>query len=546
MKAKRLPIQVISICLVIMFASLFFIVDCAQSATTTSSAAKTTTLAQKTSPASTTKAPIPQYGGVLKIITNPGLMNIGYPGAPNASNDGSYQMPCLEGLLNLDPKGTGDPIPWLATGWQYSPDYKSITLTLRKGVKFHDGTDFNAAAAKFSLDTTKTQGRVELSTVSSIDIVNDYTLRLNLLTYDSSLLVHLASYVCPIVSPASIQSLGKDASLTHPVGTGPFKFVSYKRDVSLNYEKFADYWQKGKPYLDGIEIVFIADPVTALASLKAGEAHILAKIGISDAAALQVTGKYTLNPMEIAIDGIIGDSAHPNSPFADIRVRRAIAYAIDNATISKAVGLGFFPSTNQFVSPKHPAYNPAVVGYPYNPQKAKELLAQAGYPNGFETKLSFRPGAFEADFCTMLHGYLKAVGINVQLDSADPARFAKLRLDGWENQLMMYVVPAGIEKDMSFQLRERLSIKARTFPSSSVYIPADYNDKLLAINSERDLQKRLAMTRDVEKMAIDGYCLAIPIQVEQAISAHSLRVHDCNAYKYYGMNWHPMDAWLSK
>ena len=528
MKATRLPLRLVSIGLVVMFASLSFTVDCAQSATTA------------------TKTQIPQYGGVLKIITNPGLMNIGYPGAPNASNDGSYQMPCLEELLNLDPKGTGEVIPWLATSWQYSPDYKSITFTLRKGVKFHDGTDFNAAAAKFSLETTKTSGRVELSTISSIDVVDDYTIRLNLATYDSSLLVNLAGYVCPMVSPTAIQSLGKDASLTHPVGTGPFKFVSYKRDVSLKYEKFAGYWQKGKPYLDGIEIIFIADPVTALASFKAGEAHLLTKIGLNDAAALKATGKYILNPMEIAIDGIIGDSAHPKSPFADIRVRRAMAYAIDNATIAKAVGLGFFPPTNQFVSSVHPAYNPAVVGYPYNPQKAKELLTQAGYPNGFETKLSFRPGAFEADFCTMLQGYLKAVGINVQLDSADPARFAKLRLEGWENQLMMYVLPAGIEKDMAFQLRERLSIKARTFPSSTVYIPADYDAKLLAINSERDPKKRLALLREVEKIVIDDYCLAVPVQVEQAISVHSMQVHDCNAYKYYGMNWHPADVWLSK
>jgi ABC-type transport system substrate-binding protein len=528
MKATRLPLQLVSIGLVVMFASLSFIVDCAQSATTA------------------TETQIPQYGGVLKIITNPGLMNIGYPGAPNASNDGSYQMPCLEELLNLDPKGTGEVIPWLATSWQYSSDYNSITFTLRKGVKFHDGTDFNAAAAKFSLEMTKASGRVELSTISSIDVVDDYTIRLNLATYDSSLLVNLAGYVCPMVSPTAIQSLGKDASLTHPVGTGPFKFVSYKRDVSLKYEKFADYWQKGKPYLDGIEIVFIADPVTALASFKAGEAHLLTKIGLNDAAALKATGKYIISPMEIAIDGIIGDSAHPKSPFADIRVRRAMAYAIDNATIAKAVGLGFFPPTNQFVSPQHPAYNPAVVGYPYNPQKAKELLTQAGYPNGFETKLSFRPGAFEADFCTMLQGYFKAVGINVQLDSADPARFAKLRLQGWENQLMMYVVPAGVEKDMAFQLRERLSIKARTFPSSTVYIPADYDAKLLAINSERDAKKRLALLREVEKIVIDGYCLAVPVQVEQAISVHSMQVHDCNAYQYYGMNWHPANVWLSK
>ncbi len=515
--------------------------------TTTAPAATTTTAAPKptttTAPAATTVTP--QSGGVLKIISNPGITNIGYPGVVNASNDGSYRQPALEVLLRYDTEGKGEIVPCLATEWKYNADYTALTLTLRKGVKFHDGTDFNATAAKFSLDLVLNSTLLTLSTVSSIDVVDDYTIRLNLKTYDSALLTNLADYLCPMVSPAAIKSLGKDASLFHPVGTGPFKFVSYTRDVSLKYEKFADYWQKGKPYLDGIEFVLIADPVVQLASLKAGEAHILRAIATMDAATLKTTGKFMLNAQEIATDCLAFDSVNPDSPFSKLKVRQAIAYALDNAAIVKAIGMGFFLTNNQPISPLDFGYNPNVIGYPYNPTKAKQLLTEAGYPNGFDTKLSYRAGAFEADFCALVQGYLKAVGINVTLDLADAARFNDLRYKGWQGMLL-YVFPTGAEKDMSSSFRSRLSSKATVYPSTTVYIPADYDAKVFMINTERDDAKRKALLQEVSKMAIDTYCLLIPVQVEMGISATSIQVKDSEMYKTYAMSYRSENIWISR
>ena len=527
-----------SIALILLIGVLFS--GCSQSTPVTTSVPKTAP------PATTATTPSPQSGGVLKIITNPGLSNVGMPGEINASNDGSYRQPALEELLGYDPSGNGQIVPWLATDWKSNTDFTSLTLTLRKGVKFHDGTDFNAAATKFSLDLVLKSTMIDLQTVSSIDVVDDYTLRLNLKTFDSALLTSLAGYLCPIVSPTAVNSMGKAAAMLHPVGTGPFKFVSYTRDVSLKYEKFTDYWQKGKPYLDGIEFDFVADPVVALASFKAGEGQILRTIATSDAAALKATGKFTLNPQEIATDCLAGDSAHPDSIYANLKVRQAIAYAIDNTAVAKAIGMSFFLPTNQLVSPTDPCYNPNIVGYPYNPDKAKQLLADAGYPKGVDTKLSFRTGAFETDFFTMIQGYLKAVGINLQLDVADPARYNDLRVKGYQNQMVSYTFPVGAEKDMSYYFRDRLSTKSSMYPSTTVYIPADYDAKVFLINSEHDANKRLAMLMDVGKMAIDTYELVIPVQVEMGISAYSNQVKDCDAYKTYAMAYHAENIWLSK
>jgi peptide/nickel transport system substrate-binding protein len=514
--------------------------------TTTSTTIPTVSSTTTTTTTATPTTAVPQFGGTLKVISNPGITNIGYPGEVNASNDGSYRQPALETLLGYSTDGKGTVVPLLATAFQYNTDYTTLTLTLRKGVKFHDGTDFNAAAAKICLDMVlNSKGVANLATVSSIDAVDEYTIRLNLKTYDSALLTNLADYGCPMVSPTSLTKLGKDASLFHPVGTGPFKFVSYTRDVSLKYEKFADYWQKPKPYLDGLEFNLISDPVTQLASLKAGEAQMMRAIGSSDASDLQKTGKFQLNPQEVATDCLAMDSANASSPFSNLKVRQAVAYSLDNTAIAKATGRGFFLPNNQLISPLDFGYNPDIVGYPYNVDKAKQLLKEAGYPTGFDTTLSYRAGAFESDFCNLVQGYLKPAGINAQIVLADAARFNDLRYNGWKGMLM-YVFPAGAEKDMSAQFRQRLSSKNTIYPPTTLYIPADYNTKVQAINIERDDAKRKALLQEVSKMAIDTYCLVVPVQVEMGISASSIQVMGSDMYVKYAMFYHPENIWLSK
>ena len=131
---------------------------------------------------------------------------------------------------------------------------KVITLTLRRGVKFHDGTDFNAEAAKWNLDqaiSTKQFGSV---LIDSVDVVDPYTIRINLKQRDNTLLGMLGfSYIGMMISPTAFKTKGEDWVIANPVGTGPFRFASWQKDVKIAFRKFEGYWQKGKPYLDGIE-----------------------------------------------------------------------------------------------------------------------------------------------------------------------------------------------------------------------------------------------------------------------------------------------------
>ncbi|MCR4393342.1 MAG: ABC transporter substrate-binding protein, partial [Dehalococcoidales bacterium] len=325
-------------------------------------------------------------GGLLKIIyTGGSVTNIGNPGLLVTPSDSIYNSPAVEMLIAPDDKGNLNPL--LATSWDINSNQTppNIVFHLRKGVKFHDGTDFNAEAVKFNLDLARTGERsTNLSSITSVEVIDDYTVRVNLTAFDYTILTNLASSsVGWIVSPTAIQTHDKEWTTTHPVGTGPFRFVSYNRDVSVKYERFDGYWQAGKPYLDGVEFEIVADQMTGLLAFKSGEGQVLPVVQAKDADSLKQEG-FTVIIAPASVVDLVPSSADPKSPLSDLRVRRAIDYAIDKKAIASSLGYGYYEPANQpFVSSVW-AYNPEVVGYPYNPAKAKELLKEAGYPNGFK------------------------------------------------------------------------------------------------------------------------------------------------------------------
>ena len=528
----------LSICLAIILIGVLLITGCGK---TTPPAATTPAT---TKPAATTPAapatPQPQSGGALRIISFASFTNLAY--IPGGTGDHMYARPAVECLVALDPNKSPSVLPSLATGWQYSPDYKSLTFTLRKGVKFQDGTDFNAEAAKFCLDRVrKDPAGASINSITSIDVVDASTLRLNLSRFEPAFLSSLWNTgVGGMVSPTAFNTLGEELK-THAVGTGPFKYASFKRDVSLKYERYEGYWQKGKPYLDSIEWVFIADSVTQLLALKTGDAQATRRIEPKDAGALQTAG-YQIRPTPSGCVSLVGDSANSSSPYANIKVRQAISYAIDSATITKAVGQGFYTAPNQIATTKNMGYNPAVAGYAYNPQKAKQLLTEAGYPNGFTTTLTLENVSTHVDACTMVQGYLKEVGIDCKLDVADRARINQVRKDGWKNQMVTIMPGCDLSMDPGTMLKNNVSNQSATVSPKSLLIPADYDTKLTQTNTEIDPQKRITMIQELHKMIIDNYCLVTPVYVSASIFASAPVVHDWDLL----YDWHPENAWLSK
>src|SRR4030042_653924 len=208
----------------------------------------------------------PQYGGILKVIVTAIPNNIGY--LPMMNPDAQLRASMYaERLMDVDIKG--DLVPCLAESWKVDPDNLTVTFYLRKGVKFHDGTDFNAEAVRWNFQELLNAGAMPCGRdIKSIEGGDDYTIRFNLKQKNSHIVYDI--WRPWIFSPTAFQKNGKDWAITHAVSTSAFKVVEFQRDVVIKMEKFDGYWRRGRPYLDGIELRAVKDPATCSVMVQAG------------------------------------------------------------------------------------------------------------------------------------------------------------------------------------------------------------------------------------------------------------------------------------
>jgi peptide/nickel transport system substrate-binding protein len=486
----------------------------------------------------------PAYGGTLRIGEWMSGLSIGYPAKlPSFRQVGVREAaPAVEPLLRFDKAGRL--VPWLATTFKEDPKNKAITLTLKKGVKFHDGTDFNADAVKWNLEQHMSLKTAPVRVFKSIDVIDNYTLRINLIEWDSTILGNLAMITGLMISPTAYKKNGEEWCANNPVGTGPFQFVSRQQDVRTLYRKFPGYWQKGKPYLDAIEFLFTADHLTREMSLKTGESDIANALMRKNWALLEKDG-YMINRVMVgsSVFLLVPDSLNPQSPFANVKVRQAASHAIDAAAIAKTVFYGEAEGSNQVMYKTHWGYNPSVVGYPYNPAKAKQLLIEAGYPNGFKTKLTYITSAENDIIFTALQGYLRAVGIDADLDPIQMGRYDQVALRGgkWEGVIYASQSPS---LDAAATLRD-LFTGGSNF--SQMLVPDDYArevQKAIAATNSQIKQKRV---HGAVKLMIDKHCLVIPVW--KAVSASVFQKYVKNNSQYttpYEGQWVPEEMYLQR
>jgi len=489
----------------------------------------------------------PRYGGILKVGDYRPTAFLGYPQKMVAGYVKRQTGPAIENLLRLDKDG--QTVPWLATGWKIDPGAKTITLTLRKGVKFHDGTDFNAEAVKWNLDqaiSTKQFGSV---LINSVDVVDPYTVRLNLKQWDNTLLGMLGfSYIGMMISPTAFKTKGEEWVAANPVGTGPFRFVSWQKDVKIVFNKFDGYWQKGKPYLDGIEDIIIYDKVVGGLSFKRGETDLLIEPLYEDIAGYEKEG-YRINRLlggfASPTAGAVPDSADPNSPFANVKVRQAVAYAVDTQAMVKAILAGEGVACTQWMYPGHWAYNPNIVGYPYNPDKAKKLLAEAGYPNGFKTKYYFTSGMAEyQQYAQALAGYLDKIGIQVELVPTPSAQISSIwaRAGSWDGMMMLFPPPY---PDVAAGLRDRFFGDGKNY--KKMLAPDDYKQAVSNAVTAADFATKQRWTQEALKLFTDKYALVIPFYHPNRVVIERLYVHGTGLFTVAtDSQWTPEDAWLEK
>jgi peptide/nickel transport system substrate-binding protein len=513
----------------------------------TSPAAKAPATSAALSPqplASTAAAPAsgaataPKKGGTLRIIQKTGPSQLGYVSKLSPSDLGP-SMAAFEGLVFCDKNGM--PEPWLATDWQIDPNGKYIIFHLRKGVKFHDGTPFNAEAAVYDITLGLKNKPGEMIGVTSVEAIDDYTIRLNTDHFSSILMPDLGAKTM-MASPTFLKQAGEEGAKLNPVGTGPFKFVDFKRDVSLKYERFNDYWDQGKPYTDALQYQFILDPMTASAAFQAGDADIWDRPTPKDASELKAKGFNVLTGVG-QIFGLFGDSKNSSSIYANKKVREAIEYAIDRDALVKTVGFGFLKVRKQFSPEGCAGYDPTMQIREYNPTKAKQLLADAGYPNGFKTTIICVTQYSDKDMMAMIKNYLAQIGIDATLDYADPGRWTEYRYtSGWKDSLL-FGANGGWPSAPNI-LNFVLSEARHDFTSTAR--PAGCQALLDKISMESDPQKMDALIKQMVNLLNDD-AMFLPLYSESTLSLQKTYVHDTG---YYANNhmflWHPGNAWLSK
>jgi ABC-type transport system substrate-binding protein/ligand-binding sensor domain-containing protein len=481
-------------------------------------------------------------GGCLTLSSQHPAQSLGLPYLMQSADDFRQASPALETLLRLDQQG--QIVPWLATAWEFSPNWQWLTLHLRSGVKFQDGTDFNAGAAKYNLDLFGSSGRQELAAVASIDIVDNQTLRLNLSHYDYGLLFNLCEYAGLMISPTALEKNGAAWTQNFPVGTGPFKLVSFQSGVKLKYARNGNYWQPDKPGLDSLQWVYIEDQHTSFLALKAGElqaAEISALPLIEDLK----SDRFAVNADLTRVYSLIGDSAHSDSPFSSIWVRMGISLAIDSSAIAASLGAGIWQPADQAAIPGGPYYNSDVVGYAYNPAKAKMFLSEGAYPNGFKTRLIYsEEGPQAEDLAAIIKGYLAAVGISVELKGLSASQYQQtLTQGGWQNSLLLTSLASSPGQEPVRMLN------VLNYPAfvNCVEIPADLTSQINAALAQPDYPTRLTLNQELLKMVTDQYCLfncllgAGPTPLVVAPG-----VHDLDLLDRWEMQWTPADVSLNQ
>lgn len=367
-----------------------------------------------------TSASQPVYGGTLVVAESAEPPGLDPTSNAAAAIDRILQHNLFEGLVKVNPKG--EIIPALAERWEISKDGLQYTFYLRKNVKFHNGRQMTAEDVKFTyeraMDPKSGNPHPEYyKDVDKLIVVDEFTFRFVMKKVSPGFLANLTEGDAVIVPKEEVATLA-----AKPVGTGPFKFVEWVRGSHVTLERFKDYYKAGLPYLDKVTFKFIPDPAVALAALKAGDVDVA---GVSGAAIAEVEKdpklKVISGPQNL-VQILATNTAKP--PFNDVRVRKAIAYAIDRAAVIKGSTFGYGTPIGSHMSPVNAYYVDMTWVNAYNPDKAKELLTAAGFANGFEATLVLpEPYVVHQWAGEVIADQLAKVGIKLKLQIIEWARW---------------------------------------------------------------------------------------------------------------------------
>lgn len=360
----------------------------------------------------TAQSPAPRRGGTLRVALRAEASTLD-PHRGGSGTDHMWLYPIYDTLVRFD--ANMNPQPGLAESWE-TPDAKTLVFTLRKGLKFHDGTPVDAQAVKYNI--TRAQDKrmpvhTELTAIEAIEVMDPAKVRLRLRRPDASLILSFADRAGMLVSPAAADKLGEQFG-RNPVGAGEYRFVKWTPGDSVRVERFAEYWDKGKSYLDAMLLKSMPDGDTRLNALRSGQVDFVMEIPQQDFDGLKgERGLTTYSRISLAYWRLFLNMSKP--PLESKAVREAIALAIDRPAILKTIAFGLGELYAMPFPAAHWAHNPAVKPYVRDVAKAKAKLAEAGLPNGFTLEMIVEAAPEHVRRSEALQAQLAQAGIKVDL-----------------------------------------------------------------------------------------------------------------------------------
>jgi peptide/nickel transport system substrate-binding protein len=404
--------------------------------------------------------------------------------------------------------------PNLASEYSYSDDNLELTLTIREGVKFSDGTDLTADVVKENLQRFKDGGGAyagDLANVESIDAPDATTVVLTMSAPDPALLAYLSREAGLIAAPAMFDAEDAD---TNPIGSGPYllDLDATVTGTSYVFTKNPDYWNPDGQHYDTITMNVLADPTAAVNAVKAGEVDTMILADNNNLDQVEGAG-FTLAASELNFQGLLllDRGGEMNPALGDYRVRQAINYALDRDGLLEALQLGHGTVTTQVFNKASKAYDPELDSfYTYDPEKAKELLAEAGYPDGFALEMGSTVVLGAAQF-PLIEQQLADIGIDVTfVDTPVENYIADLSAPKYA------AIPMQLETNADWQLIQFMI--SRTAPFNPFHFGDDTTDALISEIQHGDQATQDAKSKELNKYIVEQGWFAPYYRVSAAYS----------------------------
>ena len=462
----------------------------------------------------------PKRGGVLRVAANANPSSLD-PATGGSGADHTMLFPIYDTLVEWD-YATLKPKPGLAKAWSY-PDPQTLVLELQSGVTFHDGAPLDAEAVRFNLDRNKSDPRsnlkADLSTVASVEVTGPLQVTLKLTQPDTALPGILSDRAGMMVSPAAVKASGNIDR--KPVGAGAYTFVSWTDNEKLVVKRNEKYWRAGQPYLDGIDFAIIPETATALRSVIAGQNDLVyalparQKAVLARASALKQVAGPTVYCQQIYFNW-------SRPPFDDIRVRKALNFAVDRETFVKATLDGVGEPAYMNLPSSHWAYDPDTAKlYKHDPDKARALLKEANIPQNFVIELIGYTDQDSVRRAEILIEQLAKVGLKANFTNGSIAEMSAAFF-GKEPKGAGLVSAWTGRPDPSLTYTLMYS-KQSYFNAGHADLPAEMPEALRLTRLSENLDERKKAFAKVQRLVMEN-ALVCPLAFQFELDAHAAKV----------------------